>query len=90
MIVKASVKNLRISEKKVRFILKCIRHLYVMNAISILSFSTKKASFFIKKLLYSVISNAEHNNGFDVATSASSHDGATKTSSSAFVSWKKT
>lgn len=66
MVVSAVLKNVRISEKKVYPVLNKIRGLSVEEAINILSFSNKKASFFVKKILKSVIANAEHNNGMDI------------------------
>jgi len=66
MIVSAVIKNVRMSSQKVRPVLDKIRGLSVEKAIDILAFSNKKASFFIKKLLESVIANAEHNNGLDI------------------------
>ncbi len=66
MIVSAFLKNARISDKKVYPILKSIRGLSVDKAMNILLFSNKKASFFVRKLLKSVIANAEHNNGMDI------------------------
>jgi len=66
MIVSAVFKNARISGQKVQPVLNKIRGLSVEQAVDILTFSNKKASFFVKKVLKSVIANAEHNNGFDV------------------------
>lgn len=62
----ASLKNARISEQKVRLIASKIRGLKVVKALDFLNFSPKKASFILKKLLESAISNAEHNNGMDI------------------------
>jgi len=66
MIVNAKYMNARISEQKVQPILKKIRGLSLEKAVDILTFSNKKASFFVKKVLRSVIANAEHNNGLDI------------------------
>lgn len=66
MIICASAKNLRISSQKVVPVLNFIRNMHVEKAIDILTFSSKKSAFFVKKLLKSVISNAEHNNGVDI------------------------
>lgn len=66
MIVRAKYMNARISGQKVHPILKKIRGLPLEKAIDILTFSNKKASFFVKKVLRSVIANAEHNNGIDI------------------------
>lgn len=66
MIVNAKYMNARISEQKIQPVLKTIRGLPLERAIDILTFSNKKASFFVKKVLRSVIANAEHNNGIDI------------------------
>ncbi len=66
MIIRASVKNVRISSQKVMPVLNFLRNMRVEQAIDVLTFSTKKSAFFVKKLLRSVISNAEHNAGMDI------------------------
>lgn len=66
MIIRARAKNIRISSQKVVPVLNFIRNMHVEKAIDILTFSNKKAAFFVKKLLKSAISNAEHNNGLDI------------------------
>mgnify|MGYP001559116198 CR=1 FL=1 len=66
MIVSAIAKNIRLSERKVKFVLNLIRGLNVEKALDILTFSRKKSSFFVKKLLRSVISSAEYNHGLDI------------------------
>lgn len=66
MIVSAVAKNVMISSQKVQPVLDKIRGLSVSKAFDILTFSNKKASFFIKKLLGSVVANAEHNNNLNV------------------------
>ncbi len=66
MIVSAILKNIRISGQKVQPVVNEIRGLRVEKALDMLTFSNKKASFFVKKILKSVISNAEHNNGLDI------------------------
>lgn len=66
MIISACLKNVRISSQKVTPVLKFIRYMHVEKAIDVLTFSSKKAAFLVKKLLKSVISNAEHNNGVDI------------------------
>ncbi|NIQ08185.1 MAG: 50S ribosomal protein L22, partial [Gammaproteobacteria bacterium] len=43
-----------------------IRGLPVEKAINLLSFSNKKASVILKKVLESAIANAEHNEGADI------------------------
>ncbi|HFL8824196.1 MAG TPA: 50S ribosomal protein L22 [Candidatus Azoamicus sp. OHIO1] len=66
MIVKSVVKNARISQRKVRFVVDRIRGISVERAIDFLNFSNKKASFILKKLLRSAVANAEHNYGLDI------------------------
>ncbi len=66
MIVSAVIKNVRISSQKVQPVLDKIRGLSVEKAIDILTFINKKASFLVKKILGSIIANAEHNNGLDI------------------------
>lgn len=66
MIISAKVKSVRISSRKIVPILSVLRNMNVEKAIDILTFSNKKSAFFIKKLLKSVISNAEHNNSVDI------------------------
>lgn len=66
MSVSAIFKNARISGQKVQPILDKIRGLSVEKAIDMLTFSNKKSSFLVKKVLKSVVANAEHNNGFDI------------------------
>lgn len=66
MIVKAILKNVRISGRKVKPVLDKIRGLLIEKAINILTFSNKKSAFIVKKLLRSVIANAEHNNNLNI------------------------
>lgn len=66
MIISAVLKNAKISSQKVVPLLNVIRNMYVERAIDILTFSNKKSAFFVRKLLKSAISNAEHNNGIDI------------------------
>lgn len=58
----------RSSAQKARLVANQIRGLSVVKAKDILNFSTKKAAFLIKKVLNSVIANAEHNLGIDIDT----------------------
>lgn len=62
MIVSAKLKNVRISSQKIKPVLDKIRLLKVENAINILTYTNKKAAYLIKKLLISVMANAENNN----------------------------
>jgi large subunit ribosomal protein L22 len=66
MEVTAKHRGARISSQKARLVANQIRGKKVDQALKILNFSSKKAAFLIKKVLDSVISNAEHNNGFDI------------------------
>lgn len=62
----AVLSRTRISEIKGRLVADQIRGLKVSRAITLLSFSPKKAAKLIKKLLESAIANAEHNEGADI------------------------
>ncbi len=61
MEIKASIKNLRISPKKVRLVAGLIRGRKVQDAIYQLQFMNKKSSQPLRDLLTSAIANAEHN-----------------------------
>ncbi len=62
----AVLSRTRISEIKGRLVADQIRGLKVSRAVTLLSFSPKKAAKLIKKLLESAIANAEHNEGADI------------------------
>lgn len=62
----AKMKNVSISPQKVRLLAKKVKGLNIQKALDMLTFSKKKSSFLIKKLLNSAISNAEHNDGKDI------------------------
>ena len=66
MEVKAKLRNAPLSAQKCRLVADQIRGKNVENALQILSFSPKKASFIVKKVLESAIANAEHNEGADI------------------------
>lgn len=66
MEVAAILKNARLSAQKGRLVADQIRGLPVDRALNLLTFSSKKAAHIIKKVLYSAIANAEHNNGMDI------------------------
>ena len=66
MATMARLKNVRISAQKVRLVADQIRGMPVDNAITLLTFSNKKAAKIIKKVLESAIANAEHNDAADV------------------------
>ena len=62
----AKMKNVSISPQKVRLLARQMKGLNIQKALDQLSFSKKKCSFFIKKILNSAIANAEHNDGSDI------------------------
>ena len=62
----SKMKNISISPQKVRIIARQVKGLNIQKALDFLTFSKKKSSFFIKKLLNSAISNAENNDGKDI------------------------
>jgi len=62
----AKMKNISISPQKVRLLARKMKGLNIQKALDTLSFSKKKCSFFIKKILNSAIANAEHNDGKDI------------------------
>lgn len=66
MRVNAQHKNARISAQKARLVADLIRGKDVAQALNILTFSPKKGTELIKKVLESAIANAEHNNGADI------------------------
>ncbi len=66
MEVSAILKHARFSAQKGRLVADQIRRLPIERAISILSFSPKRAARTIKKVLESAIANAEHNEGADI------------------------
>ena len=57
----ASVRNVRISSRKVKIVIDLIRGKKVDDALAILEFTPKSASPIVKKLLESAIANAENN-----------------------------
>lgn len=66
MEVSARLKGAKISAQKARLVVDQIRGKPVGDALNILTFSTKKGSHLVRKLLESAIANAEHNEGADV------------------------
>ncbi len=62
----AKLRHARISPQKCRLVADQVRGLPVEQALQLLTFSTKKASHIIKKVLESAIANAEHNDGADI------------------------
>ena len=57
---------MRLSVDKGRLVADMIRGKTVEQAISILSFTPKKAAVIIKKAVDSAVANAEHNDGADI------------------------
>lgn len=66
MEVAAKLKGANISAQKTRLVADQIRGKSVEEALTLLSFSPKKAAVLIKKTLNSAIANAEHNEGADI------------------------
>jgi len=66
MRAEATLRYARISAQKARLVADQIRGQRVEQALSTLSFSTKKGAGLVKKVLESAIANAEHNAGADV------------------------
>tara|TARA_A100000171_G_scaffold18580_1_gene17107 strand:+ start:3185 stop:3565 length:381 start_codon:yes stop_codon:yes gene_type:complete len=62
----ATLKALRISPQKLNLIAEMIRGRDVVEALDLLSFSSKRASKSVYKLLTSAVSNAENNHGLDL------------------------
>ncbi len=62
---KAHGKFLRISDIKARIVLDQIKGKKVSDAMAILSYSPRYASYLIEKVLKSAVANAEHNMGLD-------------------------
>jgi large subunit ribosomal protein L22 len=62
MEIKATVKNLRISPKKVRLVVDLVRGKNAVAATHLLRFTNKKAARPVMKLIKSAIANAENNN----------------------------
>lgn len=66
MQAKAIFKRARISPQKARLVVDQIRGLPIERALQILTYSVKKASPMVKKVLESAIANAEHNESADI------------------------
>jgi len=66
MEVAAKLRYVRVSPQKARLVADLVRGMDVERALQILSFSNKKASGIVKKVLESAIANAEHNEGADI------------------------
>ncbi|WP_343189404.1 50S ribosomal protein L22 [Buchnera aphidicola] len=57
--------KIKSSVQKLRLVVNLIKGKKVLFALDFLNNSSKKSSFLIKKLLHSVIANAEHNNNIN-------------------------
>mgnify|MGYP001157095792 CR=1 FL=1 len=59
-------KNIRVSPQKLNLVAQSIRGIDVSKAVANLTFSKKRISSEVKKVLQSAIANAENNHGLDV------------------------
>ena len=66
MEVAARLKGARISAQKARLVADQVRGMPVEEALNLLEYSPKKAAHIVKKVLDSVVANAENNEGADV------------------------
>ncbi len=66
METKSIVRGVRLSADKGRLVADLIRGKKVDQALSILTFTPRKAAGIVKKALESAIANAEHNDGADI------------------------
>ena len=66
METKSIVRGVRLSADKGRLVADLIRGKKVEQALSILTFTPRKAAGIVKKALESAIANAEHNDGADI------------------------
>ena len=64
----ATVRNVRISSRKVKIVIDLIRGKKVDEALAILKYTPKSASPVVEKLLASAIANGENNLGLDKET----------------------
>jgi len=62
----AQHRHARSSAQKVRLVADLVRGKPVAQALNILTYTNKKASALVKKVLQSAIANAEHNAGSDI------------------------
>jgi large subunit ribosomal protein L22 len=62
----AHLKFIRLSTQKGRLVADQIRGLPVEQALSLLTYSPRRAAKKVKKVLESAIANAEHNSGADI------------------------
>ncbi|WP_136248650.1 50S ribosomal protein L22 [Halomonas borealis] len=66
MEVTAKLRGASLSAQKARLVADQVRGKPVAQALDLLTFSPKKASKLVKKVLQSAIANAEENNGMDI------------------------
>jgi len=62
----AKHRHAKISPQKCRLVADQVRGLQVEKALTLLTFSNKKAAVLVRKVLESAIANAEHNDGADI------------------------
>lgn len=62
----ASIRNLRVSPRKLGLVAGLIRNLHVNNALMQLSFSKKRIAKDVLKCLQSAVANAENNHNLDI------------------------
>ena len=62
-LARATVKNVRITSRKVKIVIDLIRGKKVDDALAILKYTPKSAAPVVEKLLASAIANAENNQG---------------------------
>jgi large subunit ribosomal protein L22 len=62
----AKHRHAKISSQKARLVADQVRGMPVEKALTLLSFSNKKAADLVRKVLESAIANAEHNDGADI------------------------
>lgn len=65
-IVKATLRNVRVSPRKLNLQAQLIRGKKVARALELLSFARQRVSHDVHKTLSSAISNAENNHGLDI------------------------
>lgn len=68
MEARAVAKYVRVSPRKVRLIMDEVRGKKVSDALNLLTFSSQKGAFILKKLISSAVANAENNANMDVDT----------------------
>ena len=62
----AKHRHAKISAQKCRLVADQVRGMPVEKALTLLTFSNKKAAVLVRKVLESAIANAEHNDGADI------------------------